>query len=95
MASVAPVSKVNWGLPFTITISSNVTVIATRSPILYIPSWIEDDTAVTVAGLPSTTISFVAANDPVESGSGNVKSAIFVAASLMVPPFNTNDVVST
>ena len=49
----------------------------------------------TVGGLPSIIIFFVAAKDPVESGSGSVRSALFVATSLIVPPFNTNDVVPT
>ena len=58
-----PVSNVNWGIPVTVTTSLNCAVITTSSPILYAPLSEVDETKTTDAGIPSTTIAFVFANE--------------------------------
>ena len=73
----------------------NCTVTDTSSPIPYTPFSEADETERMDAGIPSTMISFVFANEPVESGSGNVKVALLLAASFIVPLFNANELVET
>ena len=65
-------------------------VIAIESLILYDPLAAVDVTVFTMGAVPSTTMAFVAPKEPAVPGKGNVKTALFPLASLMVPPFKNN-----
>ena len=62
---------------------------------MYVSLLDDDDTERTEPGTPSTIISFVFANEPVESGSGNVNSALLPAASFTDPLLNANELFET
>ena len=59
------------------------------SPALYPPLALVDVTDKTDGTLPSMTKALLAPNDPDAPGVGNVKSAVFPAASFIVPPFSS------
>ena len=63
------------------------------SPILYVPSPVDDVTLLTVGAVVSITMALLLPNEPVAPGDGSVKTALFPAASLIVPPFNANALV--
>ena len=73
----------------------NCTVITTSSPILYTPLSEVDETETTDAGIPSTTMAFVFANEPDSPGVGNVNIALLLAASFIDPLFNANELFET
>jgi hypothetical protein len=91
--SVVPVSSVRVGVPVTLTVSENVTRISMVAAALYEPSAVIADTLETVGAVVSTIIALFAPREPAAPGEANVSVALFVAASLIVPPFSPNAVV--
>ena len=75
------------------TVSLNVIAMANVSPILYIPSVLDEETVYTIGAIPSITNALLAPNDPVDPGVCKVKSATFPAASVIVPLFKAKAVV--
>ena len=92
--SLAPVSSVRVGLPITVTFSEKVTLTSIVPPVVYAPSLVMADTAVTVGAVVSIMILFAFPRDPEAPGLGNVNVALFVAASLIVPPLRPREVVA-
>ena len=94
-ASEPPVSRVNCGVPLTVTASVNVTVIAATSPIFNVPSEVVEVTLETVGTTPSITNALLAPRDPEAPGDAKVKVALFPVASFIVPLFKARELVPT
>ena len=90
---MTPVSRVNCGVPVTVTASLKVIVIATAPPRLIVPSAVVDVTAEIVGTTPSITSALLAPKELLAAGATKVKVAALPTASLMVPLFNANAVV--
>src|SRR5258707_93283 len=88
-----PVARVSCGGPVTFTGSLNATVTGTTWPTVYEPFAKPDVTFVTVGAVVSITIALFAPSEPAAPGDANVNVALFVAASVIVPPFRANEVV--
>ena len=92
-ASEDPVSRVNCGVPLTVTASVNVTVIGMTSLILKEPSETKEVTLETVGTTPSITNALLAPRDPEAPGDAKVNVAALPAASLIVPLLSANALV--
>ena len=92
-ASEDPVSRVNCGVPLTVTASVNVTVIAATSPTLRVPSEVVEVTLETVGTTPSITKALLAPREPEAPGDAKVSVAALPAKSLIVPLLSANALV--
>ena len=88
-----PVSRVNCGVPVTVTASEKVMVIAITPSALKVPSAVVAETADTVGCAPSITRALFAPSELVAPGAANVKVATLPDASTMVPLFKARAVV--
>ena len=76
------------GVPVTVTASEKLTVMGTVWAALYDAVDGEEVTFVTVGAVVSTTMFFALPRLPDAPGEASVRFALFVAASLIVPPFS-------
>ena len=88
-----PVSRVNCGVPVTVTASEKVTVMAITPPALKVPSAVAAETADTVGCAPSITNALFAPKELLAPGVARVNIAAFPDASTMVPLFKDRAVV--
>ena len=78
-------------MPVTVTFSLKLTWIETVAPALYEPSAVEEVTPLTVGAVVSMTMFFALPRLPAAPGEASVSVALFVAVSLIVPPFSVRD----
>ena len=82
------------GVPVTSTISSNTTC-TLMAPDVYVPLAVDDVTLVTVGAVVSMMIALLAPRLPAAAGATSVKVAgVAPAVALIVPAFNSSDVVA-
>ena len=87
----SPVAIVNCGVPVTKTFSLKVTVKGILSPMLYRPSFSDDDTFATVGCRPSMIRALLADKELLCPGIGRDSDTSFPAMSCKVPLFNANE----
>ena len=93
--SLGAVFSVIRGVPATLTASLKLTVTGITVPALYVPFAVVDVTEPTVGAVVSTVIVLLFCSELPPFTAGSVSVALFVAASLIVPPLRTSDVVLT
>ena len=92
--AVPELFKAIVGVPVIVTFSEKVTVTATISPVLYVPFSVDELTEDTVGAIPSITIFFCPPRELAPPTVGNVRVALFPAASLIVPLFSAREFVA-
>ena len=95
MASDAPVSRVIWGVPVTVTASENATSTEMVSPILYVPSVVLEVTFETVGAVVSITSALFAPSEPAAPGAASVRVEALPAPSAIVPLLRASEEVAT
>ena len=81
-------------MPVTVTFSLKLTWIETVAAALYEPFAVDEVTLLTVGAIASTTSAFWPPRLEAPPTVGRVSVALFVAASLIVPPFSVSEVVA-
>ena len=92
--TVAPLFSASCGVPVTVTFSLKLTWIETVAPALYEPFAVDEVTELTVGAVVSMTMFLALPRLPAAPGAASVSVALFVAASLIVPPFSVSEVVA-
>ena len=86
---MAPVSRVNVGVPVTVTASEKLTCMEIAWAALYEPFKVDEFTLETLGAVVSTTTAELAPSDPAAPGQASKRAAsnVPVAESLIVPLF--------